>query len=365
MENNINRLERLRKSMEEESVDLVAIGAGPHLAWLLGVRPHADERPLLLCVTQSYAGFLMPELEAESVGVQTNLPFHTWGDADGPSVAFAELLQKAGADKAESIVLDETMRADFAGLVQDALPQARRQFTQTTLGALRMRKDSEEYAILKRNALTADKAMQAAWAAMQPGMSELEVANVVRNSFKSQNAKPLFSIIGAAGNGAFPHHHTGNTVLKKGDAVVMDIGGGLDGYSSDITRMAVIGTPPDGYAKIHAVVEAAVEAAMAAARPGVKAHVVDDAARNVITDAGYGEYFMHRTGHGMGVEGHETPYITATSQTVLEEGMVFSIEPGIYLSGRFGIRLEDIVILRKDGPEILSELSRDLTLIEA
>jgi Xaa-Pro aminopeptidase len=127
--------------------------------------------------------------------------------------------------------------------------------------------------------------------------------------------------------------------------------------------MAVIGSPPEGYAEIHAVVEAAVQAAMFAAKPGVKAHVVDDAARRVITQAGYGEYFMHRTGHGMGVEIHETPYISASSQTILKEGMVFSIEPGIYLPNRFGIRLEDIVILRADGPEILSNLPRDVKII--
>jgi Xaa-Pro aminopeptidase len=143
----------------------------------------------------------------------------------------------------------------------------------------------------------------------------------------------------------------------------MDIGGSKDGYSSDITRMAAIDIPPEGYVKIHSIVEAAVQAALAAARPGVKAHVVDDAARSIITDAGYGAYFMHRTGHGMGVEIHETPYITASSQVVLEEGMVFSIEPGIYLPNRFGIRLEDIVILRADGPEVLSDLRRDLEII--
>ena len=145
----------------------------------------------------------------------------------------------------------------------------------------------------------------------------------------------------------------------------MDIGGAMGGYSSDITRMAVMGTAPDGYQEVHEIVERAVQAAMHAAKPGVRAHVVDDAARGVIIAAGYGEYFMHRTGHGMGIEVHETPYVTASSQTILDEGMVFSIEPGIYLPGRFGIRLEDIVILRKDGPEILSDLPRDLKVIHA
>jgi Xaa-Pro dipeptidase len=359
----MSRLDQLRETMTKQGVDLVAIGPGAHLAWLLNIRPHGDERPLLLCVTQSYAGFLMPSLEAESAAQQTDLPFHTWGDADGPDKAFAELLHISGAMDAKSIVLDETMRADFAGLVQDALSDAKRQFTATTVGALRMRKDADEYAKLKRNALSADTAMKAAWSAMKTGMTETQVADAIRDSFASQDVKPLFAIVGAGSNGAFPHHHTGETVLKNGDAVVMDIGGGKDGYSSDMTRMAVMGTPPKGYTEVHAIVEAALQAAMVAARPGVKAHVVDDAARGVITDAGYGEYFMHRTGHGMGVEIHETPYITASSQMVLEEGMVFSIEPGIYLPERFGIRLEDIVILRADGPEILSDLPRNVEVI--
>jgi Xaa-Pro aminopeptidase len=359
----MTRLDRLRSVMRERDVDLVALGAGAHLAWLTGLHPHADERPLLLCITQEFEGFLMPTLEADSLRQSTDLPFFLWSDDQGPDAAFSELLAAAKVNSAKSIVLDETMRADFAALVQDALPNAKRQFSASTIGALRMRKDDSEYAVLKRNAETADVAMQAAWAAMHVGISENEVADVVRASFKDQGAVPLFYIVGAAGNGAFPHHQTGETILKTGDAIVMDIGGAMDGYSSDMTRMAVIGAAPEGYQEVHDVVERAVQAAMAAARPGVRAHFVDDAARGVITEAGYGEYFVHRTGHGMGVEVHETPYITAASQTVLQEGMVFSIEPGIYLPGRFGIRLEDIVILREDGPEILSDLPRELKVI--
>lgn len=360
-----NRLSDLRALMADQDVDLVALGPGAHMEWLLGLHPHGDERPLLLCVTQDFAGFLMPILESDSARQHTDLPFHCWSDEEGPQAAFDALLEEAGAQNARSIVLDETMRADFAGLIQDTLLQAKRQFAATTVGALRMRKDDKEYQILKRNALTADTAMRTAWHQMRVGMTELEVADLIRDSFKDQGVKPMFNIVGAGRNGAFPHHQTGQTVLQAGDAVVMDIGGGLDGYSSDMTRMAVIGSPPKGYEEVHAIVEAAVQAALAVAKPGIKAHEVDDAARGIIRDAGYGAYFVHRTGHGMGVEIHEPPYLTATSQAVLEEGMVFSIEPGIYLPDRFGIRLEDIVILRSDGPEVLSELPRTLQIIGA
>lgn len=360
----MNRLRQLRETMQSEAVDFIALGPGAHLAWLTGVLPHADERPLLFCVTRNYAGFLMPALEAESARQQTDLPFHTWGDAEGPDGALAVLIADADASYTRSIVLDETMRADFAALVQARLPNAQCQFTATTIGALRMRKDENEYTVLKSNAKAADTAMQAAWVNMRVGMTEVDVATVIRDSFKAQGADPLFHIVGAGSNGAFPHHHTGSTKLNNGDIVVMDIGGGMNGYSSDMTRMASMGTPSPDYEKVHSIVEHAVQAALQIAKPGVKAHEVDDAARQVITDAGYGEHFVHRTGHGMGVEVHETPYITSTSQTVLDEGMVFSIEPGIYLPGRFGLRLEDIVILRKDGPEVLSELPRDLQIID-
>ncbi len=357
------RLSLLRDKMVDAGVDLVALGPGPHMQWLLGYHPHPDERPCLLCVSQSGAALLMPSLNADGARENTSLPFFNWADDVGPNLALQELLQDLSVAKANSVVLDETMRADFAALVQDTLPKAKRQFTATTIGALRMCKDDDEYKALKANALSADQSMQAAWAAMKPGMTEIEVAEVVRATFTAQGAKPLFNIIGAGGNGAFPHHHTGNTVLKSGDAVVMDIGGGMHDYSSDITRMAVLGDPPEGYVEVHEIVERAVQAAMQAARPGIKAKEVDAAARGVITEAGYGDYFMHRLGHGLGIEIHEQPYLTSVSETVLQEGMVFSIEPGIYLPGQFGLRLEDIVILRTNGPEVLSELPRSLTII--
>ncbi|MEM7320997.1 MAG: Xaa-Pro peptidase family protein [Pseudomonadota bacterium] len=360
----MDRLSKLRNIMRREDVDLVATGPGAHLTWLTGLRPHADERPLLFCVTQTECGFLMPALEADSARQHTDLPFFEWADADGPDAAFDRLLQHVEATGAGSIALDESMRADFAALIQEALPAARRQFSTRTIGALRMRKDDQEYKLLKHNAQTADIAMQAAWAAMKPGMAETEIGDVIKASFTAQGVKPLFGIIGAGGNGAFPHHQTGDTVLHSGDAVVMDIGGTSNGYSSDITRMAVLGPAPDGYDAVHETVDRAVRAALAAARPGVRASAVDHAARQVITDAGYGPYFVHRTGHGLGTEVHEPPYITASSDTELDEGMVFSIEPGIYLPGRFGIRLEEIVILRADGPEILSDLPRDVVVID-
>jgi Xaa-Pro aminopeptidase len=354
------RLAALRRRMQETGADLVALGPGAHMQWLLGFHPHPDERPCLLLVGAEEETFLMPALNAEGTRAHTDISFHTWTDAEGPEGALALALREVRASGAHKVALDETMRADFALLLLDHLPKARHGFAAETVGRLRMRKDEVEYAALKASAAIADRAMQKGFAAIRPGMSESELAGEIRAHFLAEGATPAFSIIGSGPNGAFPHHQTGDRRLQEGDAVVIDIGGIRNGFPSDITRMAAVGRPPEGYKELHAIVERAVRAAMATARPGAKAREVDAAARAIITAAGFGEYFVHRTGHGLGIEVHEPPYITATSETVLEEGMVFSIEPGIYLPGRFGIRLEEIVILRKDGPEIFSSLVRDL-----
>ena len=354
------RLAALREAMARTGTGLVALAPGSHMRWLLGFHPYPDERPCLLLVGPRDAALLMPALNAADSRARCDIPFHEWTDAEGPDAALADALAAIGAQAPGLVALDEGMRADFALLLLAALsPDTRHAFTTDTLGALRMCKDADEVAILKRNALLADGAMRAAFAAIRPGMSERDLAAVVRAHFTAHGAAPEFRIIGTGANGAFPHHHTGDTIIRAGDAVVIDIGGRVGGYPSDITRMAVVGTPPEGFAAIHAIVDRAVRAAIAAARPGALARDVDAAARQVIADAGYGAYFTHRTGHGLGIDIHEPPYITATSELILQDGMVFSIEPGIYLPGRFGLRLEEIVVLRADGAEVLSELPRD------
>lgn len=353
-----SRLTALRAAMAANGTDLLALGPGPNMHWVAGFHPHADERPCLLMVTQDKAGFLMPVLNAAGSRERTDLPFWTWADADGPDAALQQALAALNATTARRVAVDEAMRADFALLLLDAMPQAAHAFARDTLGALRLRKDAGEQASLRAESLIADTAMEAIFAAIRPGVTENDLATIARGVFKDHGAAPMFTIVGAGPNGAFPHHHTGDTPLKSGDAVVIDIGAKAGDFSSDITRMAILGDGPADYARVHDVVEAAVQAALAACKPGVRASTLDRAARQVIEDAGYGPHFVHRLGHGMGLEGHEPPWISESSDTILEPGMVFSIEPGIYLEGRFGLRLEDIVILQEDGPEILSRLPR-------
>ncbi|MYG43353.1 MAG: aminopeptidase P family protein [Rhodobacteraceae bacterium] len=356
----VKRLGKIRASMKATNTQLVALGPGAHMQWVLGFHTHADERPCLLLIGEEREAFLMPALNAEDTRQRCSITCHEWADDEGPIKALLAALDDVGAGNARNIVLDETMRADFAMLLIDHLPGANRSFTENTVGALRMRKDEMEYASLKENASIADQAMFAGIAAIKPGMRELEVAAIIERKFKDQNTAMKFTIVGAGPNGALPHHHTGSSILEMGNGIVIDIGGQKGEYSSDITRFAVLGEPSEEMVKVHGIVNEAVNSAMEITRPGVRAREVDRAARGVITKAGYGEFFVHRTGHGLGIEVHEPPYITASSETILETGMVFSIEPGIYLPGKFGVRLEEIVILREDGPEILSSLSRDI-----
>lgn len=353
------RMANLRDIMARTDTDLVVLGPSSHMVWLAGLSPHGDERPVMLMVSRNFAGVLMPALNVDSARQHTDLPFFPWSDAEGPAAALEELLKATGIDRTSpALVLDETMRADFALLVLDKLPSAKRRFTDDTVGFLRARKGDDEYRRLKASALLNDRAARAGFAALKEGITELEVAQAIGDFYKANGATTEFCSVCFGANGAFPHHHTGTTRLTKGDAVLIDTGGRLDGYPSDMTRVGYFGSAPDGFDEIHAILDRAVEAAIAAAVPGARASAVDKAARDVITQAGYGANFLHRTGHGMGIDIHEPPYITASSDVVLDEGMVFSIEPGIYLAGRFGLRLEEIVIIRNGKVEVLSDMSR-------
>ena len=218
---------------------------------------------------------------------------------------------------------------------------------------------------LRVNAKFADQAMLAAFDGIKAGMSEMDVANIIKASFIDNGVSPLFYIVGSGKNGAYPHHSASEKIIEDGDAIVIDLGGSTGVYSSDITRMAIIGDGPDEYEKIYDIVERSIAAGIVAAKPGVKASEVDKAARDIIEDEGYGDYFNNRVGHGLGIEYHEPPDISASSDVVLKEGMVFTIEPGIYLPGRFGIRLEEAVIMGVDGVELLSKLPRDTKRIKA
>lgn len=359
------RRRHVRTAMAEQKVDLLAVAPGQNMYYLLGFFPHPDERPTYLFLTPEQEAFFCPQLNAAQVAAQVDLPMERWADETGPDAALERLGERLGFGSVGRVMLDDTMRADFVLLLLGKLPpQVKPDVAAGLLGRLRMQKDAEEVELIQRNAEIADRAMEAAFRAVRPGVTELAVADAVAASFARDGVEGVdFAIVGSGPNGAFPHHLAGERVLQPGDAVVIDIGARKWGYHSDITRMGFLGEPDPEYLRVHGVVEEAVRAALAAVRPGVSARVVDQAARDVIDRAGYGEFFTHRTGHGLGLDPHEPPYITGVSELVLREGMVFSIEPGVYLPGKFGVRLEEIVTVTAAGVRVFSGLGRGLRVV--
>jgi Xaa-Pro aminopeptidase len=232
------------------------------------------------------------------------------------------------------------------------------------MSRLREIKTSEELELMERSGALTDSVYEESLSALRAGVTELEVQDAIAQAYKRRGTTPAFALICFGANSAIPHHHTGTARLECGDVVILDIGCVLDNYSSDITRTVAFG-PPDAEAyKVYEIVDRAHRAAFDAARPGVACEDVDAAARSVIAGAGYGEYFIHRTGHGIGLSTHEPPYIVKGNSQPLKEGMCFSDEPGIYLAGRFGVRIENIVTVTSSGVRYLNaDPPRTLTVI--
>lgn len=358
------RLARIRARMQTAGIGLLALPPGDDLVYLLGYSPHADERPCYLFLTAGDAVFLVPDLNAGQARAHVDMPLLTYSDAEGPSAALAQVRDRLGAP--DRIAVGDTMRADGLLLLQERWSKSAFIAGAAVMAPVRMIKTADEIEVLRRSAATADVATDAAFAACRPGVTEAAVARAVADAFALQGVTHVgFAIVAGGPNSAYPHHATSARPLQAGEPVLVDLGGRLEGYSSDITRMAFLGEPSVRYREIHAVVEHAVRAGLDAVAAGAPLAAVDRAARAVIEAAGYGPQFTHRTGHGIGVSGHEPPSVTHTNEIPMQEGMVFSVEPGIYLEGEFGVRLEEVVVVTARGAERLSKLPREVRVLPA
>ncbi len=360
------RQQAARRLMGDQHIDLLAVAPSDDLQYLLGYVPHPDERPCYLLLESGGAAFVVPSLNATEAAAYVILPTFVYTDAEGPANALAAAAGALGGKAPRRIAVSDTMRADFVLTLQAAYPDARLGLGSLVLAPLRMRKSVEEIELLKRSARHADQAMRDAWSAFRVGATEREIGEAAAASFRRSGSEEVsFTQVASGPNGAFPHHHSGDRKLRPGDAVTLDLGGRLEQYASDLTRMALLGKPTARHLEVHRTVEAAVVAGMEAARPGGLLKDVDLAARGVIERAGFGQYFVHRVGHGLGLSVHELPSVTHLNTQPIEEGMVFSVEPGIYLPGEFGVRLEEIVHIARNGAQRVSGLPRDMHLISA
>jgi Xaa-Pro aminopeptidase len=356
--------------MAEVDVDVLLLSVGPDLPYVTGYEAMPLERlTMLVLPREGDATLVVPRLEAPRVVERPDVfDLAPWDETDDPITLVAGLVGAAG-----TVAIGDRTWARFVLDLQAALPAARFRRAADVVGPLRAVKEPAEVESLRRAADAADRVAAQLHTGQIPlvGRTEAEVsADIGRRLVDEGHQRVNFAIVAAGENAASPHHEAGDRVIRAGDVVLCDFGGTmLDaegvGYCSDITRCVHVGEPPAEVAEAYAVLHEAQEAAVAGAAVGVACEDVDGIARGIIAAAGYGDRFIHRTGHGIGVEEHEDPYIVSGNATPLAPGHAFSVEPGIYVPGRFGLRLEDIVVAADAGPEPLNRAVHDLVVVDA
>jgi Xaa-Pro aminopeptidase len=364
-----DRIGRAGDVAAEHGVDLLLVTPGTDLRYLLDADGASHER--LTCLVLPAAGhrappaLVVPRLEApgwaglplEELGVEVV----TWNDGEDPYLLVSDL-----AGGPTSVAVADSMPASHVFGLRDALPEAVQTLAGPVVSELRMRKDAAEVAQLRAAGAAIDRVHARMGEFLKAGRTEAQVgADIAAAIVEEGHTAAAFVIVGSGPNGASPHHDVSDRVIETGDVVVVDIGGPLPtGYFSDCTRTYAVGTePPARVRDAYAALQDAQERAVAAVRPGITAEQVDAAARARLTDSGLGERFLHRTGHGIGLDVHEDPYIVGGNAMPLEPGMAFSVEPGVYLDGDWGARIEDIVVVTENGCERLNTRPRDLVVL--
>lgn len=358
------RLDRVRAAMRADGTDALLLSLGADLPWLSGYEAMALERLTMLVVpaTDAVPVLVVPALEAprvvEQPGVFTLRP---WAETEDPAAIVASML--GGAAR---LAVSDRAWATFVLRLQELLPGRRWSVSSSVCSPLRAIKDAAETAALARASGAADQVASALLTGAIPlvGRTEREVsAEISRRLLEAGHERVNFAIVASGPNSASPHHEACQRVIGEREPVVCDFGGTLDGYCSDTTRTVFTGEPTPELREIYETVWTAQQAGVAAATVGKPCQEVDRACRRVIEEAGYGAYFVHRTGHGIGLEEHEDPYIVEGNVEVLHDGHAFSVEPGIYVPGRYGVRIEDVVVATTTGPRSLNLSDRSLTVV--
>ncbi len=354
------RIERARARMRELGVDALLLSTGADLPYLTGYEAMPLERLTMLVVTADDAALVVPRLEAPRVEARPDaFTICPWEETDDPIAVVVGLLGGA----TEMAIGDQTW-ARFLVELQRADPALRFRRAVEVTGPLRVVKDAAEVDALRAAAHAVDEIAGVMRERPFAGRREIDVhRELVDRMLDAGHQRANFAIVATGPNAASPHHDPSERVIADGDVVLCDFGGTMHGYCSDITRMYAVGAPAAEVRDAYAVLVEAQEAGVRAATVGTRCEDVDAAAREVIAAAGYGDHFVHRTGHGIGMEAHEDPYVVAGNSTPLAPGHAFSVEPGIYVPGRFGLRLEDIVVATPDGPERLNRAPRDLAVV--
>lgn len=355
-----SRLDRLRALMAGQAVEVALLSVGADLPYFTGYEAMPLERLTMLVVpADDEATLVVPRLEAPRVMDRGAFSVRDWGETDDP----VEIVGGIVGPRTRAVIADPTWSIFLLGL-QSLIPKASFASATPLTRELRMRKEPEEIRWLRHAAEATDRVVARLDEVSFAGRSERAVAgDIAAMTVAEGHDVSTFTILASGPNSASPHHETGDRVVTEGDSIVLDFGGRAHGYHSDTTRTLHVGPPSARYSAAFDVLERAQAAGRAAVVPGVPAQEIDRATRAAIADAGYGDFFIHRTGHGIGIEGHEHPYIVEGNELPVETGMTFSIEPGIYVPGEFGMRIEDIVAVGPDGIDELNRSDRSLRVV--
>lgn len=363
MMNMTSRRNRMTSLMKERGVKAVILSPSMNLFYTTGFNTFPGERLLVSVLDESgEVVFIVPRLyeqEVKEKAVFDRIIF--WDDSQDPGDILDALCSEKGY-AGSMIAIEDTMWFTAFEKIYDKFKQARFIKASGIIGELRKYKTADEIEMIRKSSELIEKALDNIIPVIKTEMKENQVRDLLETEMKHQGiTNPSFeTIIGSGPNSALPHYTAGDRMLNAGDSIVIDFGGVYRGYCSDMTRTIMLGRATQKYKEVYETVKEAQRRAVEAVKPGMKASEIDAAARNYIIEKGYGDYFIHRTGHGIGMEVHEEPYISDISKSVLEPGMVFSIEPGIYLPGKFGVRIEDLVAVTENGAEVLNKFTKDL-----
>ncbi len=357
------RLRRAQGEMARQGIDLLVVGASADLLYLIGYEGHESERMSVLVLPRDgVPHFVVPGLEAP-------LPHKPTRPTAGSFPGRRRTIQRRrwprlpARQPKGTIAAGDELWSVFTLRLQRAMPRARWAEGGQLLRPLRMIKDDREIALLAEAARRTDDSWEEFLTIPLSGLTEWDARDRLMGLLAARGLQPVFCNVGSGPNGASPHQTASDRIIGPGDAVVCDWGGKLEGYNSDVTRTVHVGEPSPEFVRAYEAVLAANQAAFEAVRPGVPCQEIDRAARTVLTDAGYGDAFIHRIGHGLGLSLHEEPYLLEGNTLPLAEGMVFSDEPGVYFPGQFGIRIEDTVVCTADGGRRLNEATRELRVM--
>ena len=361
-----DRLGAAQVEIRRQGASLLVVGLSSSMKYLTGFSDDPGERLLVLLVpAEGDALFIVPELYEAQIRSASGgrAGIVAWSDGQGPAEALQEALSRLAPRGL--ILVDDALWSSFLLAIQDALPNCRCVPAGRALAELRMRKDSLEVELLEKAGACADAAFARVLEARFEGSTELELAARLEEAMAGAGAEePGFKTLVASGpNSALPHYRAGHRRVGRGDVVILDFGCRVGGYCSDISRTVVCGEPTDEVRRAHAAVKEAQRLAVDAVRPGQRAGDVDRAARGYLEGEGIGRQFVHRTGHGIGLDVHEHPYIAEGNSIQLQEGMTFSIEPGVYFPDRFGIRIEDVVVVTESGARPMTTATHELLVV--